>query len=133
MSEETYIPPTVVPWVKVDGVEVHTNGVMEEALGLSPFMCGWNTEGFYSHTPEHLKARLEQINWTRVAAVTNTFDIKADGYVAVTDTPKIWITERRFVRLLKRCMVGLSQDVFDREVAEARRVGSLGTVSGNLE
>lgn len=118
-----YVPPEVVPWPRVDGKPVHTNEVMEDALGLTPLIAGWNQQGFYvsrSTTPDVLKAHIKTIDWGRVQVIDRRYDIKARGYVVSRYTSAYWVTEARFMRLMRQCFRHVPASKFYAECLAAR-------------
>mgnify|MGYP001619695985 CR=1 FL=1 len=115
----------VVPWPMVNGVEVTTNGVTEDALGLTGIIGGWGREGFYTYgsrgvTKAQLKAVIETIDWERVLQVKSQFDIKSDGsYCVYRDDRVYWVTMRRYQRLMRQCLKNVPVGKFQIEIERA--------------
>lgn len=123
----------VVPWVKIAGKPVHTNGFIEDALGLTPLIRGWCRQGFYTHTADKLKTHIASIDWRRVQFIHDHFEIKARGYIVMRDgDPVCFVTERRYQRLLQQCFKITSSVQFDCEVTRAFWKGQRGNMSGQL-
>jgi hypothetical protein len=128
---------TVVPWPQTrDGTHVKTNGYIEEALGLDAFICGWCAQGFYLRRdilPSRLVAYLDSIYWDRVQYVSSNFDIRPRGFVTITDTPVYFVTEHRYMRLMRSCFKRIKKEVHEHELELARKVGGKKTtIAGPL-
>lgn len=115
----------VVPWARIDNVEIHTCGIDEEALGLTEYIAGWCERGYYvrfDRTPQQARQHMAKIEWLRVAYIGARFGIRPErGVLIISDTPVWWVTEQRYMRLMKRCMKEIPEDKFKAEVAAAIR------------
>jgi hypothetical protein len=112
----------VVPWPVVDGNEVHTCGIDEEALGLTAYIAGWCDRGYYVRTdrkPSDAVQFIKTINWMRVMRVQATFDIRASGYTVIRDAACWFVTEQRYKLLMKHCSLTFKEEVFEHEIKKA--------------
>lgn len=115
-----YAPPDIIPWYEIQGQPVHTNGVIEEALGLP--IVGWCKEGFYTREKEALQKRMAEIDWARVQLVNSEFGIRmgrGDGMV-LTSEPVTFVTERRFQILITLCFKSVPDCEFIAACAKAK-------------
>ncbi len=131
-------PAADVPWPRVNGKPVHTNGIKEDALGLTPLISGWNKQGFYlakirGVKKEQLVTHIKTIDWSRVAALEE-FAIKMGrGAVCISDSDVYFITERRYARLARHCFKSVPLYNFEVEVDRAKRsTKQHGNISGSL-
>ncbi len=131
-----------VPYVRVRGKDVMCNGFMWEAFGFTgPYgdprknlIGGCGHGGYYlpgSYVPgtkrqkkQAFLAALDRVDWRRVVRVQNTFDVKLHGVVTISDKKHHFITETRYMRLLRACRKMVSFEQFEKEVAAAVRFGT---------
>lgn len=135
---EQTVPWPTVPWpVTEAGIQVTTNGYIEEALGLHTMICGWGPEGFYVRRdcePEELELYLGLINWNRVAYVQRYYDVRLGrGIVSYNDNATQEVTERRFQRLIEHCFRSVSNADFWKELkAAGARGGKASYIHSNV-
>jgi hypothetical protein len=103
-----------------DGCPVYTNGIAEDALGLSPFIRGWGGDHGYYVTSEYEKAIVTEIvkaiDWDRIQYVKGTFDVPfnwGDRPGMMFDSRLLLSTEVH-AELLRMCYRSVSDEEFDK-------------------
>lgn len=108
--EDFYRSQRRVDWGRAsDGSPVYTNGIMEDALGLTPVINGWGRdEGYYVTPGIHAKVAAEivaSIDWDRVAEVRCTFDIPFNhgDKPGMMFDDRLLLSDEDYDRALKAC------------------------------
>ena len=115
-----------------NGDPVYTNGIMEDALGLTPFINGWGGDGGYYVTPgihaQAAAAIVAAIDWDRIDEVKTRFDIPFNW----NDKPGMFFDGRLLVddethtKLLRLCYRSVPDSEF-RSSIEALLPGRCST------
>lgn len=116
-----------VPWGRNSkGDPVYTNGIMENALGLTPYIGGWAKDtGYYVRpdTRDRVIAIIESIDWDRVCRVVNNFDtpFNPGDRPGMRFDGRLLVTPRRYDKLLQGCLRKVSKVEFNRLVSSAAK------------
>ena len=109
-----------VPWGKNSaGQDVYTNGIKEDALGLSPFITGWGGDhGYYVPNPHNAAIVAEiiaSIDWDRVCEVDAVFDIpfNHDDRPGMMFDRRLLVTPKRYDELHRACFRAVPREQFD--------------------